>query len=69
MPAAEKGAVYVSPLGTFYKILGFASHVTSNEIYVLYSRMQKNGTVHENVLIDSLEHFTGSRFSRAELVR
>lgn len=67
MPAAEKNATYVSSLGTLYKVLGFATHATTNELLVLYSRMKKTGELNESILAESLERFTRNDFSRIDI--
>lgn len=69
MPAAEKNATYVSSLGTLYKVLGFATHATTNELLVLYSRMKKTGELNENITAESLERFTKNDFSRVEIIQ
>jgi hypothetical protein len=67
MPAAEKGATYMSSLGTLYKVLGFATHSTTNELLVLYSRMKKTGEMNESVTAEPLTRFVKNDFSRIEL--
>jgi len=68
MPAAEKNGVYIAPGGTMYKVIGFASHVTNNDFFVLYSRLKKNGSLHEEILAEPLEKFTKNSFERVELI-
>jgi len=68
MPAAEKGAIYESA-GKLYKVLGFANHVITKELLVLYSRYKKNNEIDEEVLAEPLNRFTNSSFSRIEIIQ
>lgn len=66
MPTAEKDALYRTRDGKIIKIINFASHAITNEVFVIFSSYNQGRINKDNIKILSLEKFTKSSCKKVE---